>query len=379
MNTLGLLGWTREEVERRLAGVGKALAAVYRMADAGGNSTAEAAERLAAERLAAMARKSHNSSDETEVGGDLRVRRARHSGRREPFRGAGRAPRLLQIPAKPAATGGRAMKLLLSVIAALCAATLVVPAALADSSPVYYVALGDSLATGAQPAPSGELGGLNAANGTNRGYVDDLYAAERAKIPNLQLRNFGCGGETTRSMINGGFVDVVCGYVNSSQLVEAVAFLQTHPGQIAFVTIDIGANDLLSGGGVPAIAANLPVILDRLRHAVGAGVPIVGMNYYDPFLAPLWFGTHDLTALQGEVANDIALDGFFDSVYAAAGDPDADLLDAFSTTDLTIQPDGLPLDVERICQWTWMCAVGNIHANDAGYAAIAQAFEQVLP
>jgi hypothetical protein len=31
------------------------------------------------------------------------------------------------------------------------------------------------------------------ANGTNRGYVDDLYAAEEAKIPNLLLTRFGTG------------------------------------------------------------------------------------------------------------------------------------------------------------------------------------------
>jgi lysophospholipase L1-like esterase len=275
------------------------------------------------------------------------------------------------------------MKLRLSILAALCVAGLAVPVAgLADTSPVYYVALGDSLATGAQPAPSGELNGTNAANGTNRGYVDALYAAERAKVPNLQLRNFGCGGESTETMIDGGaYFDYICGYARTSQLDQALAFLQAHRGEIAFITIDIGANDLIGGGGVQAIAANLPVILDRLRDAAGSSVPIVGMNYYDPFLAALWFSTHDLTALQAEVTNDVALDGFFDSEYAAKGDPDADVLDAFSTTDLTIQPDGLRLDVERICQWTWMCSVGNIHANDAGYAVIAQAFEQlhVLP
>jgi lysophospholipase L1-like esterase len=210
--------------------------------------------------------------------------------------------------------------------------------------------------------------------------VDDLYAAERAKRPNLQLRNFACLAETTETMINGGAsFDVPCGYAISSQLDQAVAFLQAHRGQIAFVTVDVGAGDLIFGGGVTAIAANLPVILDRLRAAAGPSVPIVGMNYYDPSLAPLWVATHDLTALQAEVTNDVALDGFFDGLYAGAGDPDADILDAFSTTDLTIQPDGLPLNVERICQWTWMCSVGNIHPNDAGYAAIAQAFEQVLP
>jgi lysophospholipase L1-like esterase len=271
------------------------------------------------------------------------------------------------------------MKLRPLILAAICAVAFAVPvAALADTSPVYYVALGDSLATGAQPAPSGELNGLNAANGTNRGYVDDLYAAERTKVPNLQLRNFGCGGESTQTMINGGApFDVRCGYETRSQLDHVVAFLQAHRGQLAFITVDIGANDLISGGGVPAIAANLPVILDRIRDAAGPEVPIVGMNYYDPFLAPLWFSTHDLAALQANVTNDVALDGFFDTLYAAAGDPDADVLNAFSTTDLTIQPDGLPLNVERICQWTWMCSVGNIHANDAGYAVIARAFEQL--
>jgi len=96
------------------------------------------------------------------------------------------------------------MKLRLVILAAICAAALTVPAgARANNSPAYYVALGDSLATGAQPARSGELNGLHAANGTNRGYVDDLYAAERATVPNLQLRNFGCGGESTQTMING--------------------------------------------------------------------------------------------------------------------------------------------------------------------------------
>src|SRR5262249_61585953 len=129
---------------------------------------------------------------------------------------------------------------------------------------------GDSLATGAQPARSGELNGLHAANGTNRGYVDDLYAAERATVPNLQLRNFGCGGETTQTMITGGtFFDTRCGYKTSSQLDQPAAFLEAHRGQIAFITIDAGGNDLVSGRGVPAIPAGRPVVLRRLRDAPG--------------------------------------------------------------------------------------------------------------
>ncbi len=52
---------------------------------------------------------------------------------------------------------------------------------------------------------------------------------------------------------------------------------------------------------------------------------------------------------------------------------------AFSTTDTT-PVGGIPLDVLRICQWTWMCTTNpDIHANDDGYGVIAEAFEQVLP
>jgi leucine dehydrogenase len=46
------LGWSQQEVERGLAGIGTTLARIYRDADEAGISTEEAAERLAAARLA---------------------------------------------------------------------------------------------------------------------------------------------------------------------------------------------------------------------------------------------------------------------------------------------------------------------------------------
>jgi len=48
------LGWTTEQVERGLEGIGTTLAEIYRSADAAGISTEEAAERLAAGRLDAQ-------------------------------------------------------------------------------------------------------------------------------------------------------------------------------------------------------------------------------------------------------------------------------------------------------------------------------------
>jgi lysophospholipase L1-like esterase len=79
-------------------------------------------------------------------------------------------------------------------------------------------------------------------------------------------------------MIAGG----ICSYDHGSQLDEAVAFLKAHRSFVAFVTIDIGANDFPCQDascvqvGAAAIQQNLPSILAALRQAAGADVPIVG-------------------------------------------------------------------------------------------------------
>jgi hypothetical protein len=104
--------------------------------------------------------------------------------------------------------------------------------------------------------------------------------------------------------------------------------------------------------GRAQIKANLPVILAALREAAGPGVPIIGMNYYDAFLV-VWFG--DPAALQAEALGAVDFNTMLASLYTAAGDPVADVATAFSTTDFTLVG-GIPLDVQRICQWTWMCA-----------------------
>jgi hypothetical protein len=61
--------------------------------------------------------------------------------------------------------------------------------------------------------------------------------------------------------------------------------------------------------------------------------------------------------------------------------------DAFGTADFTDTATlpgvgTVPLNVARICTWTWMCApspVGpNIHANATGYQVIAAAFARAI-
>jgi lysophospholipase L1-like esterase len=274
---------------------------------------------------------------------------------------------------------------LLAVVA--LAPTATVTAARADDSNAihYYLSLGDSFSVGVQPIGDG---GQDIE--TSQGYSDQLYATLQESDPKLQLVKLGCGGESTQSMIVGSVdpsVGSSCGppdfylhrYPHKTQLAEAVAFLHAHQSHVSLVTIDIGGNDVLHGGGVPAIQANLPVILAALRDAAGPDVPIVGMTYYDPLLPVVWFGRFDLGALLVEANSLTAFNDVLRSDYTAANDPVAYVEDAFSNTDTTIQPDGLPLDVDRVCTWTWTCTTGDIHPNTQGYQVIARAYLNAIP
>jgi len=241
----------------------------------------------------------------------------------------------------------------------------------------YYVSLGDSLATGFQP-------GDNEFTGGNHGYTDQLYGILKASDPKLRHVKLGCGGETSTTFINGGRCDF---YPHGTQLDEAVNFIHAHANHISLITIDIGGNDvglcILNGdqscldAALGPMSTNLATILSALREAAGPDVPIVGMNYYDAFLAFWVFG--DPAAAQLSELMLVQVNDVFGSVYGSAGDPFADVETAFSTTDWTLV-DGIPLNVLQICQWTWMCTANpDIHPNTTGYGVIAQAFEQVLP
>src|SRR5262249_49886301 len=149
---------------------------------------------------------------------------------------------------------------------------------------------------------------------------------------------------------------------------------------------DIGGNDVLLcvfhqdqgclDAALTSVASNLATIVSRLRDAAGPDVPIVGMNYYDPFLA-FWFSDPAAAHITEQMV--VHVNDVLESVYSSGGNPVADVETAFSTTDFTLQPNALPLNVERVCAWTWMCSIANIHPNTAGYVVIANAFEQVLP
>jgi lysophospholipase L1-like esterase len=286
---------------------------------------------------------------------------------------------------------GRAVPLPCAVALALAmmvATTLAAPspagadptarAAQSKTPPVeYYVAMGDSMAAG--------VGATEPADD----YVNLVYQHELAQYPGLQLVNLACSGATTGSVVNGPG----CSYSTGTQLGDAEAFLEAHPGQVPLLTIDIGANDvdgcLSSSGintgcvqtGLAQITTYLPQILSGVT-AADPGLPVYGMDYYDPFLDQWLTGASGQAVAEQSESYAVALNALLGQLYSAGNAAMADPATLFQTSDfaLTGSYDGMtvPENVALICAWTLMCTEDNIHPNDAGHAEVAEAFEQVI-
>jgi lysophospholipase L1-like esterase len=187
--------------------------------------------------------------------------------------------------------------------------------ATSEGGPPFYVALGDSLAANVgveQPRD---------------GYVSRFHTAlQKRDGTTYGLRNFGMSGETTGTMIRDG------------QLDAAVAFMEAN--EVAYVSIDVGANNLLGhlGSGdcsrslddpacrerIDHVFAAYPDDLDFILDAVTEAAPdatIVFLTMYNPFNlgfdteleAAMDRATEEFNALAVEVAAEYGIlvaDGF---------------------------------------------------------------------
>ncbi len=238
----------------------------------------------------------------------------------------------------------------------------------------YYLALGDSLAVGVQPDPSG------VARPTDEGYADQLAARLRGRHPGLRLVKLGCPGETAESMIAGGS----CAYPGGSQLVAAEQFLRRHGAGVRVVTLDIGANDYLAClreplvAQVPCFARLYPRVAEiarRLRAAAPPGTAVVGMTYYNPLLAS-WFRSPIVARVAAARVHNA--NAALSATFAVSGVRVADVAEAFRSGDFSSAGD-VPVNVRTICARTWMCRPDpDIHANRRGYALIAATFAAAL-
>jgi len=183
-----------------------------------------------------------------------------------------------------------------------------------------------------------------------------------------------------------------------------VDFLQDNAGSVHLVTIDMGANDFRNAGCIDTavdwdcidavgnqIATDLAAVLEQLTVAAGPDTPIVAMNYYNPYLAS-WLDGQAGQELAVDAAQAVAyLNGVLRTTYETAGIAVADVALAFETNDpwnmvMSSQPppnETLPVAVNNICEYTYMCDGAprgpDIHANDAGYSLIADAFLALAP
>ncbi len=212
----------------------------------------------------------------------------------------------------------------------------------------FYVALGDSLAA--------NVGVVEAQDG----YVSRLHnQLEQLDGVTYGLRNFGVSGETTGTMIRTG------------QLDQAVEFMEAN--EVAYVTVDIGANNLLGhlgsddcseSLGDPACAQrlanafesyddDLAVILDTVTEAA-PDATVIFMRAYNPFS----LGFAD--AVQFERDSDEVVEEFNDIAAQVARD-----------FGVLVAEGEAPMRGTTAATTHMLAAAPDIHPNEIGFDVLA--------
>lgn len=219
----------------------------------------------------------------------------------------------------------------------LVALALALPAAASAELPwqfgqhTRYMALGDSLVAGYGAVPA------------TQGYVYLLYqGGVFDTVPNTLLCNAGVPGATSRHVLD-------------HQVPQALEAFRPD-----VVTITVGGNDLLAilGGADPAVVlsefqGNLTEILLQLR----TGLPVARIYISNLYTIPGVPGADQVIPLFNQVVAGVA---------AAFGVPVADVYGAFRDRN------GLLL-IERHGAGQY-----EVHPTNAGYRAMAQAFEAAI-
>ena len=285
-------------------------------------------------------------------------------------------PRSTQRPLRGAAVAlllGLAIPLVLVLPSAATSGTAQQPGYQPPQS--YYLALGDSITYGFQPAK--QRAGLPPSR-FNTGYVDVFAARLRTIAPKIRVVNYGCPGESTKTFIHGGCsgrgdVKGLHDAFKGSQLDAALAFLRAHPGQVSPVTLTLFGNDWFPlvfdtcKGNVACVrkhaptatasfASRLSSILERLRAAAPTTEIIVtGAWNIDPDqlqqLSPIY------RSLEASIAR----------AATASHARVAKMLPVFNP------PGTVPSQKARLCALTFICSKGDPHPTDAGYRAMADA------
>jgi lysophospholipase L1-like esterase len=262
-------------------------------------------------------------------------------------------------------------------VAAFVAILLAVPSAALAETPDHasvpvYLALGDSLSTGVGASVPSQTGYVPLFHEYLRRNLSCEGRGESEGCAALRLNNIGVSGATTTTLLR-------------DQLPLALAELEARNqdanprNDVEVITIDIGGNDAfpllqVCGGGVTAecaeaiqttfaqIAQNLTLTLTQLRAAAGPDTEIIVMTYYNPLPGCVFAPAAPLGDLVLEGGPGLPA-GLNDIIRAIAAGVDASVAETFGR-----------LGVQDL--------VGGsdcLHADDSGYAIIANALAGALP
>jgi lysophospholipase L1-like esterase len=256
-----------------------------------------------------------------------------------------------------------------------------------------YLSLGDSYSIGYQPG----IGGTP-------GYTG--YVAARL---GMQEENFGCGGATTTSILQ----TIGCGdpasqdavpYSTITQEKAALKFIAAHPhpDNVRLITVSIGGNDFdgcstasCVQAAMPTMKTNIESLMSALSGALSqasdANAEIIGLTYPDVDLGLYVYPTDPPTSASVASANssitafDTLINPTLSQSYLSV--PRSTFVNVTSAryrkatqgddTNLSLMenvpPYGtVPIAVGEVCQLTYFCSQGNIHANSQGYDFIGK-------
>ena len=284
------------------------------------------------------------------------------------------------------------------VLACALAVPAAAPAAERTSKQQLYVSLGDSYATGYQAT------GLGQGRNTRQGFAHQLPGLAERRGYDLQLVNFGCGGATTTSLLRRASCPDRAralggpSYGGRTQLAAAERFIRRNRGRVALITVSIGGNDVTSCAAqaepVPCVATavegikkNVTATVRRLRRAAGSRARIVGITYPDVILGRYLSGQEadQNLAKLSIVAFRSLINPALKTAYASGRGRFVDVTaatGAYGSFDETVDlpPYGvIPKPVARVCELTWFCQYGDIHARTNGYRLIAELIARTLP
>ena len=236
----------------------------------------------------------------------------------------------------------------------------------------YYLALGDSIAYGFEPSKANA--GLPP-SAYNTGYVDVFAARLRGLAPKIQVVNYGCPGESTKTFIAGGCpgrfaVEGLHDDYQGAQLKAALAFLRTHRGQVSPITLTLWINDL--GDIEAACQGNLRCAQTRTTRALASGLTSI----LNQLRAAAPKATILVTGTWNPNFSDLKQqDPLYRSLNATIAKVALSAKARFANTFPAFNPaGGLKHERARICALTFACStkyLGDPHPTNAGYRAIA--------